>query len=136
MTLNKSKILCPKCGTSYSIDDRKTKITGKTATRCIICGSRFFVEKPEGPENSDKSPDGITFLKSYFEKRNSIERRKESDRRKDIKVDDFCLDEFPHDIIPIFINEGKTIIGHISPGRREGMDRRKGVERRHSLINQ
>lgn len=134
MTLNKSKILCPKCGTVYSIDNRKIKIIGKRATKCIICGSRFFIKKRESQDNSEKSLDGVTFLQSYFEKRGRIERRKESDRRKNIKMDEFCLNEFSHDIIPIFINEGKTIIGHISPGRRQGTDRRKGVERRQSLI--
>jgi predicted Zn finger-like uncharacterized protein len=136
MTINKTKIRCPKCATVYAIDNSQTNIIGKKAAKCIICDSRFFVENQEVQKNSDQTRSGVTFLQSYFEKRGGLARRKVSDRRKDIDMEDLSLSEFTHDIIPIFNNEGKIIIGHISPGRRQGADRRRGIERRRYSTDQ
>jgi len=133
MSINIPKIRCPKCGTVYSIEDRQTKIIGKKSARCLICGSRFFVEKSEGLNKSDDSHNGVAFLQSYFEKRSGSARRKSIDRRNDVVKEFPSLNEFPHDIIPIFSSEGNSIIGHISPGRRQRADRRSGVERRRHL---
>ena len=76
----------------------------------------------------------IIVLKGYFEKRSGIPRRRKLDRRREIEGDDILLlMDFPNDIIPIFSNQGNRIIGHMSPGRRQGGDRRSGIERRQYL---
>jgi len=132
----KSKIRCPKCRTVYSIDSSQINIIGKKAARCIICDSRFFIENREDLKTSDNAQSGVSFLQSYFEKRCGIVRRKLYDRRTDIKCDDLSLSEFSNDIIPIFNSEGDAIIGHISPGRRQGLERRSGLERRQYLMEE
>jgi predicted Zn finger-like uncharacterized protein len=134
MSMNIPKICCPKCSTVYSIDDKQINIIGKKSARCLICGSRFIVEKREGLNKSDDSHSGVAFLQSYFEKRSGSARRKAIDRRKDVIKEFPSLNEFPHDIIPIFSNEGNSIIGHISPGRRQRSDRRSGIDRRRHLM--
>jgi predicted Zn finger-like uncharacterized protein len=134
MTMNRPKIRCPKCSTVYSVEGSQTSITGKKSARCLICGSRFFVESPDGLKNSDASQSGVTFLQSYFEKRSGSVRRTVADRRKDVISEFPSLKEFPNDIIPIFNSEGNSIIGHISPGRRQRADRRSGIERRGYLM--
>jgi predicted Zn finger-like uncharacterized protein len=136
MTTNRSKIRCPKCNTVYSIDDRQFNVTGKKSAKCLACGSRFFVENRECLKTSDAFQSGVAFLQSYFEKRCGSARRKVIDRRKDVIKEFPSLNEFPHDIIPIFSSEGNSIIGHISPGRRERADRRSGTERRQPLMAQ
>jgi predicted Zn finger-like uncharacterized protein len=136
MTMNRSKILCPKCNTVYSIDDSQFNVNGKKSAKCLICGSRFFVENREGLNNPDPIQGGVAFLQSYFEKRCGSTRRKGFDRRKDIIKEFPSLNEFPNDIIPIISTEGNSIIGHISPGRRQRADRRSGTERRRHLMVQ
>jgi len=136
MTMNRSKFHCPKCRTLYSIDDRRITVTGKKSATCLMCGSRFFVEKREDLKNSDASQSGVAFLQSYFEKRGGSARRKDVNRRKDVIKEFPSLNEYPNDIIPIFSSEGNSIIGHISPGRRQSADRRSGIERRQHLMAQ
>jgi len=134
MSINKSKIRCPKCRTVYSINVAQSNINGKKSARCIICESRFFIENREDMISSDMCQNDVLFLQSYFEKRGSLATRRQKDRRKDIKFDTLSLSDFPHDIIPIFNSEGNALIGHISPGRRQGQDRRSGIERRQCLL--
>ncbi len=136
MSMNRPKIRCPKCSTIYAIDECQISIIGKKSAKCLICGSRFFVENRQGPIPSAASRGGVAFLQSYFEKRSGSNRRMAVDRRKDIFKEHPSLNEFPNDIIPIFSSEGDSIIGHISPGRRQREDRRSGIERRLSLASQ
>jgi predicted Zn finger-like uncharacterized protein len=133
MTMKRLKIRCPKCSTVYSIDQMQMRTIGKRAARCLICESRFFIENREEINRSNTSQSDVEFLQSYFEKRSDIPRRMLTDRRKDVVKEIPSLNEFPHDIIPIFSSQGNGIIGHISPGRRQGADRRSGIERRSCL---
>lgn len=134
MTINKSKIRCPKCGTIYSIESGQNDINWKKSARCIICESRFFIENQARPGDSENIQEGVVFLQTYFEKRGIIDRRRINNRRKDIKSE--YLTEFQHDVIPIFNDRGNVIIGHISPGRRQKTDRRSGIDRRQYLMDQ
>jgi predicted Zn finger-like uncharacterized protein len=133
MTMNRPKIRCPKCSTVYSIDESQINIIGKKSAKCLMCGSRFFVENRQELMPSDASRSGVAFLQSYFEKRSGPTRREVIDRRRDVFKEHPSLNEFPNDIIPIFSSEGNSIIGHISPGRRQREDRRSGIERRQFL---
>jgi predicted Zn finger-like uncharacterized protein len=134
--MNNSKTRCPKCRTVYSINEHQINIIGKKAAKCIICDARFLVEARVSLEKEETHGSAITFLQSYFEKRGGIVRRKSVNRRKDIEMGDLSLKSFPNDIIPIFSNDNNEIIGHISPGRRQGEERRRGLERRQSAMNQ
>lgn len=136
MSMNRPKIRCPKCNTVYAIDECHINIIGKKSAKCLMCGSRFFVENRQDPISSASSRGGVAFLQSYFEKRSGSTRRMAVDRRKDIFKEHPSLNEFPNDIIPIFNSEGNSIIGHISPGRRQREDRRSGIERRQYLASQ
>lgn len=136
MSVHRPKIRCPKCNTVYSIDEGQINIIGKRSAKCLICGSRFFVESRQDLIPSNASRSGVVFLQSYFEKRSGSIRRKVIDRRKDVFKEHPSLNEFPNDIIPIFSSEGNSIIGHISPGRRQREDRRMGTERRQLLTAQ
>jgi hypothetical protein len=131
-TMNNAKIRCPSCGKVYSINHDKPNNTGKRTAKCFACDTRFIVEFKECFNKADDGQSGVTFLRSYFEKRTGLARRKKLDRRKAIQSHDFVLKSLPNDIIPIFSNDGNAVIGHISPGRREGRDRRSGLDRRES----
>lgn len=133
MTVNKSKIRCPKCRTVYSIDDGQNDDTWKKSAKCAVCESRFIVENRGVLRHSEDTGPRVTFLKTYFEKRRGITERRISDRRKEVEEE--YLNEFEHDIIPIFNDQGSVIIGHISPGRRRNADRRSGIERRQYLMD-
>ncbi|MBN1626692.1 MAG: hypothetical protein JW944_09225 [Deltaproteobacteria bacterium] len=134
MNVNKSKIRCPKCGTVYSIESGQNDIAWRKSARCIVCESRFFVEYQASRGDSEEIQEGVVFLKTYFEKRGIVDRRRVNDRRKEIKSE--YLTEFQHDVIPIFNDRGNVIIGHISPGRRQKTDRRSGIDRRQYLVGQ
>jgi len=134
MTLNKSKIRCPKCRTVYSIDDGLNGVVWKKSAKCVVCETRFFVENRESLRDSKNTGSGVAFLQTYFEKRGDVARRSVKDRRKALNEE--YLTEFEHDIIPIFNNHGNCIIGHISPGRRQKADRRSGIDRRQYLADQ
>jgi transcription elongation factor Elf1 len=132
-TINNAKIRCPKCSKVYSINQDKTNSAGKRTARCFACDTRFFVEFKECFNKAEDGLSGVTFLRSYFEKRTGLTRRNKLERRKEIQSYDLVLNSLPNDIIPIFNNDGNAIIGHISPGRREGRDRRSGLDRRGSI---
>ena len=124
------KIVCPKCKTVYSIDVTKIGLNGRKSAKCIKCQSRFYIERREKSHKGNKQPSRITFLQSYFEKRNGVERRKRTDRRKKIKKNLPFRTPFK-DIIPFYNKEGLPV-GYTGPGRREREDRRSGIERRNS----
>jgi|WetSurMetagenome_2_1015567.scaffolds.fasta_scaffold879810_1 hypothetical protein len=134
MAINNAKTRCPKCGKVYSINDGQAIRPGKRAARCNICDTRFFVDFREDLETADKNHGDVNFLKSYFEKRSTLSRRKEGDRRKGLY--DPVLNAFSNDKIPIFSNDGNALIGHISPGRRDRGDRRSCLDRRQSLMEE
>jgi hypothetical protein len=129
MDMNKEKIRCPKCEAIYSIKN-KTKLMRKKSATCVICNTFFFIANRGVDKTTKNVRSQVTFLKSYFEKRSGISRRNARERRKDIQKEYLSKGNFSYDIIPIFNNDGNEIIGHISPGRRLGKDRRKGIDRR------
>lgn len=136
MNMNNAKIRCPNCGKVYSINHDKADNAGKMTAKCFACDNRFFVEFKECFNKVDDDLRGVTFLRSYFEKRTGLARRMKLDRRKEVQSYNFVLKSLPSDIIPIFSNDGNAVIGHISPGRREGRDRRSGIDRRQDALEQ
>lgn len=128
MDMSNTKIHCPECGKIYTINNGRPDHTGKRTARCVACDKKFIVEFFRCLEMPDRDSGEITFLRSYFEKRCGISRRKITDRRKAIQTDYAASKNLPNDVIPLF--NGDDIIGHISPGRREGGDRRQCVDRR------
>jgi predicted Zn finger-like uncharacterized protein len=134
--MNKTKIRCPKCMTVYTISDDQISILGRKAAKCIICDLRFYIEHKETLGSMEKDKSGITFLQSYFEKRSQTDRRRAFDRRREIKIEGLPSINFSHDIIPLFNGDGSGIVGHISPGRRQGADRRCGSDRRQASTGQ
>jgi predicted Zn finger-like uncharacterized protein len=128
MTVNCAKIQCPECLTVYDLKKGQPGLAGKRTARCTACDKRFVVEF-HGEDY--QTAGGVSFLRSYFEKRNGGQRRVPVDRRRDEQVTDYIASKnLPNDVIPILNNKGDAIIGHISPGRRNGSDRRNGIERR------
>lgn len=136
MDISNSKIRCPECGKIYAINNGRPDYTGKRTARCVFCDKKFIVEFFRCVEKPDKDSGEITFLRSYFEKRCGGARRKIVDRRKVIQIDYAASTNLPNDVIPLFNTNGDAIIGHISPGRREGRDRRRGSDRRQYLSEQ
>lgn len=134
MTVNKSKIRCPKCRTVYSINHGQNGVIWKKSAKCSVCESRFFVENRGFLRDAEDAGSEVTFLQTYFEKRRGVATRRIKDRRKDVKEE--YMTEFEHDIIPIFNDQGSGIIGHISPGRRGNTDRRSGIDRRQYFMDQ
>jgi hypothetical protein len=136
MDMSSVKTRCPECGKTYIINNSQTEYTGKKIARCVVCDKKFIVEYFKSLEKPDKDSGEITFLRSYFEKRCGLPRRKADDRRKFAQIDYAASENLPNDVIPIFNNRGDAIIGHISPGRREKGDRRRGVDRRQNFFGQ
>jgi hypothetical protein len=131
-----AKIRCPECKKVYSINNGLTGLTGKRTAKCVVCDKKFFIEFRKSSETANRDSSEVTFLRSFFEKRDGRSRRKATDRRRIIKTDDVCLKSLSYDVIPIFDHNGDAIIGHISPGRREGRDRRSGIDRRRHFSEQ
>jgi|WetSurMetagenome_2_1015567.scaffolds.fasta_scaffold25837_2 predicted Zn finger-like uncharacterized protein len=129
MSVNNKKIQCPECRKIYTINKSQLDLAGKKTARCVACDKRFIVEL-HGEIYANPAGE-ITFLKSYFEKRNGSQRRKPSDRRQIDQAGYIASRNLPIDVIPILNAKGDDIIGHISPGRRQGSDRRSGFDRRH-----
>jgi predicted Zn finger-like uncharacterized protein len=70
------KVLCPKCKTEYPIIDWtkiETRIRNKVT--CLKCQSRFYIQEREEIKEGKEHYTDITFLYSYFEKRNGSDRR-------------------------------------------------------------
>jgi hypothetical protein len=130
MDMSNPKIHCPECRKTYTINNCQTDYTGKRIARCVVCDKKFIVEFFKCLEKPDKDSGEVAFLRSYFEKRGGVPRRKVVDRRKVDQIDYAASENLPNDVIPLFNNRGDAIIGHISPGRREKGDRRRGVDRR------
>jgi predicted Zn finger-like uncharacterized protein len=130
MSVSNAKIQCPECRKVYTLNKDLSDIAGKRNAKCSSCEKRFIVEfHPKGHE----AIGGISFLRSYFEKRSGSQRRAYSDRRKVEQAVYIASKNLPNDIIPLFNSDGDSIIGHISPGRRNGNDRRRGFDRRQGL---
>jgi predicted Zn finger-like uncharacterized protein len=130
----KVKVVCPKCKVVYSIDDTKIALTTKKYVKCLKCQSQFYIQKEEEPQKENKQSSRISFLHSYFEKRNGIDRREKVDRRNKMNTEELSFVIPPNDFIPFFNSEGLSI-GFISPGRREGEDRRNRIGRRNHLTD-
>jgi hypothetical protein len=96
------------------------------------CRSRFYIQEREEIMEGKEHYTDITFLYSYFEKRNGLDRRSGAERRRMIRKEDLAYRVPPKDFIPIFNEEGFSI-GYTGPGKREGGDRRSGDERRQPL---
>jgi predicted Zn finger-like uncharacterized protein len=131
MSENSAKIQCPECRRVYAVNKDPEDLAGKKTARCVPCDKRFIVEVHE--ENNDKGTGEVTFLRSYFEKRGGSQRRMPGNRRTVDPSHYLASKNLPNDVIPILNNKGDGIIGHISPGRRQGDDRRSGFDRRHCL---
>lgn len=128
------KIICPGCKTVYSINGPKIDFNNRKVAKCVKCKSHFYIEKREDYQKGEKKHSRISFLLSYFEKRERAERRRGVDRREKVKKDDLPFTIPQYDNIPIVNNEGHSV-GYVSHGRREGGDRRTGIDRRKSLTN-
>jgi predicted Zn finger-like uncharacterized protein len=127
------KVVCPKCKSVYSIFRDKIDFDKRKRAKCVKCESLFYVEKREKNQKTNNKTSKVTFLLSYLEKRNCVDRRNGSDRRKKINDHDLPFAIPPRDFIPIF-NESH-IVGYIGPGRRELRDQRSGIDRRNFLTN-
>ena len=127
------KVRCPKCKTVYSVNKNKINFDKRRLAKCIHCESLFYIEKHEEVLLGDQSQSKVSFLHSYFEKRKYPERRKGTDRRNKIEKNDFPFTLPEKDFIPIFNNKGQSV-GFYSHGRRNGGDRRTGIDRRKSLM--
>lgn len=122
-------ILCPNCNKVYKVDDSKIPINKQGKARCGRCGSRFYVIKRSKVQLRPPE-EGNFYIKSYFEKRSGLDRRELADRRAAWKLDALPFWTPDHDFIPIIDKEGHPI-GFYSPGRRNGLDRRGGEDRRY-----
>lgn len=127
------KVLCPKCKTEYPIIDwTKIETRVRNKVTCVKCQSSFYIQEREKIMEGKEHYTDITFLYSYFEKRNGPDRRSGVDRRRMIRKEDLASKVPPKDFIPIFNEEGFSI-GYTGPGKREGGDRRCGDDRRQPL---
>jgi len=137
MANSNTKIRCPECRKVYSIKNKGLSgLEGKRTAKCVVCNKKFFIEFRENSETGDRTLSEVTFLRSFFEKRDGRSRRKATDRRRVIDTDYASLKNLSYDVIPLFDPNGDAVIGHISPGRREGRDRRSGVDRRRHFSEQ
>jgi hypothetical protein len=127
------KVLCPKCKTKYSILDwTKIKTRVRNKMTCVKCQSQFYVQEREKIRSGNELFTDITFIYSYFEKRNGPDRRTGIDRRRKMRKDDLAYKTLSRDLIPVFNEQGFSV-GYSGLGKREGNDRRSGEDRRYAI---
>lgn len=125
------KAVCPKCKVIFSVlDTTKIESRIRNTVECPKCRSKFYVQEQEKVVKGDGQITQMTLLHCYFEKRKNIDRRKGTDRRREIKTEDLTFKAPQNDFIPIFDENGHAI-GYTGPGKRKNKDRRKGKDRRH-----
>ena len=125
------RIRCPKCRTVYMVDGSKADYRTRKTAKCSVCQAIFYIELRQGDTKKNEKSGEITFLQSYFERRDGRDRRQNKDRRRKIDIGElpFCLPA--KDVILIYSEEGVPM-GYMSHGQRSGAERRIGKERRMS----
>jgi predicted Zn finger-like uncharacterized protein len=125
------RVRCPKCKSVYVVDGSKTDYKTRKAAKCSGCHAVFYVEIGQGHAKRAEKTSETTFLQSYFEKRNGIDRRQNKDRRRKIDTEALPFQLPARDVILIYSEEGIPM-GYMSHGQRSGAERRTGKERRIS----
>ena len=125
------RVRCPQCKSVYVVNGSGTNYRTRKVAKCSGCQAVFYVETRQGHAKRDEKTSEITFLQSYFEKRNGADRRQNKDRRMKIDLGELPFRLPAKDVILIYSEEGIPM-GYMSHGQRSGVERRTGKDRRMS----